>query len=46
MTFQTSKIHFLNGKFIFFTGFGDNAGGVAGTNNGAGITLAVVYDVP
>lgn len=31
VTFQTSKIHFLNGKFIFFTGFGDNVGGVAGT---------------
>lgn len=31
VTFQTSKLHFLNGKFIFFTGFGDNSGGVAGT---------------
>jgi hypothetical protein len=32
VTFQTSKVHFLNGKFIFFTGFGDNLGGVIGTN--------------
>src|SRR4051812_42745016 len=30
VTFQTSKVHFLNGKFVFFTGFGDNLGGVAG----------------
>lgn len=31
VTHQTSKVHFLNGKFIFFTGFGDNLGGVTGT---------------
>lgn len=30
-TYQTSKVHFLNGKFVFFTGFGDNFGGVRGT---------------
>ncbi len=30
-TSQTSKVHFINGKFIFFTGFGDTSGGVAGT---------------
>jgi hypothetical protein len=31
LTFQNSKVHFLNGRFIFFTGFGDNVGGVLGT---------------
>jgi hypothetical protein len=30
-TFQTSKVHFLNGKFIFFTGFGGGDGSVSGT---------------
>lgn len=30
-TFQTSKVHFLNGKFIFFTGFGGGDGSVGGS---------------
>jgi hypothetical protein len=29
-TFQMSKVHYLNGKFIFFTGFG-GGGSTAGT---------------
>src|SRR4051812_33085956 len=31
LTFQTSKVHFLNGKFIFFTGFGGGDGSVSGS---------------